>query len=371
MAMKRRKAGAWEYCIKRQGLLPRPVYLRFKDEVEGDAYVARLEKLLDAGQVPPEFARAADAPVTIGEAIDSYCVKVSVPDSDERVLISLGKSIGNVALSQIDYAWGERFVKSAKQVGQLAPSTIRHQVGALARMFDFLLRRGELVSNPLRLLPKGYASYTPGDESVLAATGKDAREDQSRDRRMSVDEEAAIRRIFDFEKPEGKERAFALPERDKLLLLFDLALETAMRLRECYTLTLDQIDLPRRTVFLDRTKNGDNRQVPLSSVAVKALEPYGGDARNGLLFPWWDGDPSEASLRRTTSRLSRAFARIADAAGCGDLRFHDLRHEATSRLFEKTTLSEFEIAKITGHRSPRMLMRYANLRGSNLAEKLW
>ncbi len=61
MVMKRRKAGAWEYCIKRQGVLPRPVYLRFKDEAEGDAYVARLGKLLDAGQVPPEFARAADA----------------------------------------------------------------------------------------------------------------------------------------------------------------------------------------------------------------------------------------------------------------------------------------------------------------------
>jgi integrase len=188
---------------------------------------------------------------------------------------------------------------------------------------------------------------------------------------MSADEEAAIRRIFNYEKPEGKERALSLPMRDSLLLLFDLALETAMRLRECYTLTLDQIDLPRRTIFLDRTKNGDNRQVPLSSVAVKALEPYAAGARDGLLFPWWDGEATEASLRRTTSRLSRAFARIADAAGCGDLRFHDLRHEATSRLFEKTTLSEFEIAKISGHRSPRMLMRYANLRGSNLAEKLW
>jgi integrase len=156
-----------------------------------------------------------------------------------------------------------------------------------------------------------------------------------------------------------------------LLLLFDLALETAMRLRECYTLTLDQIDLPRRTIFLDRTKNGDNRQVPLSSVAVRALEPYAGDAGNGLLFPWWDGATTKASLRRTTSRLSRAFARIADAAGCGDLRFHDLRHEATCRLFERTTLSDLQISLITGHRDPRMLRRYANLRASDLAAKMW
>ena len=371
MATKRFKSGSWEFCVRRAGVLPKPVYLRFKDLSEGEAYVARLEQLLAAGVVPPEFSKSPNTPSTINQALDVYLVQVSVPNSDERILITLSKKIGKTALSQCDYAWIERFVKSAKQVDRLAPSTIRHQVGALARMFDFLLRRGELTSNPCRLLPKGYASYTPGDGSVLAAIGKEAREDQSRDRRMSADEEAAIRRIFNFEKPAGKERAFALPERDKLLLLFDLALETAMRLRECYTLTMDQIDLPRRTIFLDKTKNGDNRQVPLSSVAVKALEPYRGDPLDGLLFPWWDGDPSDTSLRRTTSLLSRAFARIADAAGCGDLRFHDLRHEATSRLFEKTTLSEFEIAKITGHRSPRMLMRYANLRGSNLAAKLW
>jgi len=58
-------------------------------------------------------------------------------------------------------------------------------------------------------------------------------------------------------------------------------------------------------------------------------------------------------------------------AGCVDLKFHDLRHEATSRVFEKTNLLESEIMKITGHKSHRMMMRCANLRGSKLADKLW
>jgi integrase len=57
--------------------------------------------------------------------------------------------------------------------------------------------------------------------------------------------------------------------------------------------------------------------------------------------------------------------------GLDDLNFHDTRHEATCRLYERTTLSDLQIAKITGHKDPRMLMRYANLRGSDLAEKLW
>ena len=56
-----------------------------------------------------------------------------------------------------------------------------------------------------------------------------------------------------------------------MTLLTTLALETAMRMREMYTVEKEQIDLPRRTVFLDRTKNGSKRQVPLSSVAVEIL----------------------------------------------------------------------------------------------------
>lgn len=44
-----------------------------------------------------------------------------------------------------------------------------------------------------------------------------------------------------------------------------------MRLREIYTITPDQVSLARRTVYLDRTKNGDSRQVPLSTVAVRVL----------------------------------------------------------------------------------------------------
>lgn len=55
-------------------------------------------------------------------------------------------------------------------------------------------------------------------------------------------------------------------------LFLDMALETAMRMREMFTLRLGQIDLKRRTIFLDKTKNGHKRQVPISSVLLKKLE---------------------------------------------------------------------------------------------------
>ena len=66
-------------------------------------------------------------------------------------------------------------------------------------------------------------------------------------------------------------------------------------------------------------------------------------------------------------KISEGFGDAARRAG---LRFHDLRHEATSRLFENTPLDDIEIAKITGHRTMQMLARYTHLRARNLVERL-
>ena len=108
-----------------------------------------------------------------------------------------------------------------------------------------------LAQNPLRLLKRGFSTYTDDDRNALARSGKIGKEDVERDMRLSVEDEAAILNVL-----AGGERTF-----------FMLALETAMRMRECYTLDVNQVSLARRTIHLERSKNGDNRQVPLSTVA--------------------------------------------------------------------------------------------------------
>ena len=52
-----------------------------------------------------------------------------------------------------------------------------------------------------------------------------------------------------------------------------------------------------------------------------------------------------------------------------DFRWHDLRHEATSRLFEKS-LNLMEVATITGHQDLKMLKRYTHLRAEDLMGRL-
>ena len=385
MATKRQRGSSWEFIVRRKGILPKPLYLTFASEDEGDRYVKKLEALLDVGVVPEEFRQRRDELVTIEDAAREYLAVQQVPASDKRCLAVVVSRIGATRLSTINYEWAENWVKGLKRERNLSPSTIRHQVGALARCFDWGARRAVagLVVNPLRQLPKRYATYNDSDASAVRLLEGQARMDVERDRRLRPGEELRIREILAGGKPAERERAFELRHQAALECLFELALESAMRLREMYTVSKDQVDLSQRTVFLEKTKNGDKRQVPLTSVAIKAIQRYekqvadgnrGMDRFNleqGLLFPWWNGDLYDDVLRKTTSLLSRQFARVFEAAGCVDLRFHDLRHEATSRLFERTKLSDIEISRITGHKDPRVLRRYSNLRGSDLAAKLW
>jgi integrase len=64
-----------------------------------------------------------------------------------------------------------------------------------------------------------------------------------------------------------------------------------------------------------------------------------------------------------------SFARACRRAGIQDFRFHDLRHEATSRFFEKG-LNPMQVAAITGHKTLQMLKRYTHLRAEELAKML-
>lgn len=72
-----------------------------------------------------------------------------------------------------------------------------------------------------------------------------------------------------------------------------------------------------------------------------------------------------------TARIVDRWRTIAALAKCDDLHFHDLRHEATSRIYERTTFTDLQIAKITGHNDLKSLRRYANLRASSLAGGMW
>jgi integrase len=154
-----------------------------------------------------------------------------------------------------------------------------------------------------------------------------------------------------------------LPRNPWLPPIVQLALETAMRQGELIRLHWEHIDLNRRTAHLPDTKNGEARTVPLSTNAIRVLRALP-RSPHGQVFPGI-----------TTEAIKRAYIRAVRRTGIEDLRFHDLRHEATTRLFENG-LNIMEVATITGQkdlrmlRMLRMLRRYTHLKAEDLAMKL-
>lgn len=117
------------------------------------------------------------------------------------------------------------------------------------------------------------------------------------------------------------------------------------------------MDLQARTAHLPQTKNGKSRTVPLSAAALAILESQERPAESDVVFP------------STGNAVRLAWERLKKRAGVEDLRFHDLRHEAISQFFEHG-LSMAEVSAISGHKDPRMLMRYTHLRAEDIAGKL-
>ncbi|GAC1569102.1 MAG: hypothetical protein NVS3B3_23120 [Aquirhabdus sp.] len=211
-------------------------------------------------------------------------------------------------------------------------------------------------------------------------------EDDSRDRRLEPGEEQRIRDVLNRVKKDNKERAFALPYQAALELLFDMAIETAMRMREMYTLQMHQIDLDAKHISLYKrksdyaTKTKVSRHIPLTPKMIRLIREYmeivkkgergmaGFDFDSGCLFPWVKPNETENRYAQVSARLSGMFTRIFEEAGCSNLKFHDLRHEGISRLFENTSFKATQIKSISGHSSDRMLARYTNLRPGDLAE---
>lgn len=380
-----RSSGTVEACIRRK-TLPGPIYLTFPSESEARSYCAQAEAMIDAGNIPHELldfakpkAARRDKPepmmAMISQAIREYLLGYHVTDGDIQWLNVLQSEIGTRAVGEVTVQWAMELVRGYKLERNLTPATIRHRIGALRRCLDWHVTMGNLPLNPLKLLPERYATYNDAERAVVGE--EDAPDaDNARSRRLEDGEEERIRKVLsgdkDYLKELGVERGIRPESQEQITLIFELAIETAMRMREMFTLTWEQIDLDRRTIFLDRTKNGDNRQVPLSSVALSVVRKFRTTDSKGIVFPmFWNGDMDKPALRAASNRLSKRWTTVARLAKCDDLHFHDLRHEATSRLFERTTLSDVQISRITGHRDPRMLRRYANLRASNLAEMLW
>ena len=372
MAHKRKRGNTWHYVVRNSKLLDKPLYLSFADEAEGDAYCEQLKRLLAQGIVPEavrERTRAPDATITIAALIREYLSAVAVSDADSPILDRQVLSLGGMDVRQCNHDWADSWVTSMKRADRLAPSTIRHHVGALARALDHGVRRGYLAVNPLRNLRRGYATYS--DDDGVAAGGKVV--EKKREERMPATLATAVAEYLD--DPQ-------INQAGDLQSFFTVALETGMRLAELHTLRTDNVHLTRRLVRLERTKNGTTRDVPLSPGAIEALRGQIAIA-DVYVWPWFTGKLSALEVQRpgnpgnwkkaktqTTNMLSTRWIRIFTACGAPGYSIHWVRHEAASRIFQDTKMPDREIMKMFGWSDWKMVDRYTHLRASESADYL-
>jgi integrase len=144
-----------------------------------------------------------------------------------------------------------------------------------------------------------------------------------------------------------------------------IAVETGLRQAELAGITFERLHLDGAYPYVDlpRTKNDRARRVPLSTRAVKAFRMLLPTDRFGI------GKKQVLGIE-TPRAIGHAFRAVVKEQDFPDLRWHDLRHEAISRLFENTDLRDHEIMAISGHLSTQMLKRYSHLRSHRLAGRL-
>jgi len=238
-----------------------------------------------------------------------------------RIHKLLNSGLGLYTLGQLN----PQFWKAWINEQTISPSSVRRELALISAVFRESIEWGYIDHNPLHDV-KSPKSARPRDR-IITDTEID---------------------LINNHLAKGKGSSH------QIRIAFNLALLTGMRRGEILSLDWSQIDLERRYLTLLDTKNGDKRDVPLSTSALDVIKAVEG--RQGALFTV------------NADVLSSTFRKACKSLGIVDLRFHDTRHRAVMDLSKK--LSVIELARVIGHRDLKSLMIYYHPSAEDLARLL-
>jgi integrase len=333
-------AGTWKALIRKQGWPATSKTFRVKRDA--DDWARRTEDEMVRGVF---IERTQAERSTVGECLDRYLREVSptkkaFTERGERAKAAhLRAFFGSYSMAAVSASLVAEYRDQRTALGK-SNNTVRLELALLSHLFTVAIREWQfgLTYNPVANVRKP----TPG---------------AGRNRRLVGNEQE---RLF---------KALAGYSNPMLEWIPRIALETGMRATEIATMRLGQVNLAKRTVQLDDTKNGSARTVPLSREAAKILRcaidnPVRPKDTDLVFF----GEPGRDG-ERAPYAFNKAWITLKKSIGLADLHFHDLRHEAVSRLVE-AGLSDQEVSAISGHKSMQMLKRYTHLRAEDLVERL-
>lgn len=333
-------SGTWKAVIRRLGW---PTTIKtFRTKRDAEDWARRTEDEMVRGVF---IRRSTHERMTIAEALGRYereivpQKKASTQAREGTRIRELKAYFGKYSLAAVTPDLVADFRDMHLAQGK-SNNTVRLELALLSHMFTVAIKEWHLglTFNPVANIRK--PSPGPG-----------------RTRRLVGDEQA---RLLD---------AVSRHSNPMLSWIVQLAIQTGMRQSEILQLTVHQVDLAQRVVTLVDTKNTTARTVPLTRIATQVLQqalanPTRPKDTDLVFF----GEPGRDGHRKPYHFL-KTWQTIRQKLGMTDLRFHDLRHEAVSRLVE-SGLSDQEVASISGHKSMQMLRRYTHLRAQDLVKKL-
>jgi integrase len=303
------------------------------------------------------------ASMTIGTLLDRYLKEVSIHKKGHKdEAYSIGrlqriKSFSSLPVYLADGDTIERLKHDIRASKPLSDTTMRKYLMLVSHMFKIAMTRRwcKDLQNPVK-------------------TVELPRPARMRSRRFDTDE-------FTYLCAELSKARNAL-----VLPFFEFLVETACRRGEALRLRAMDVDMNARTAILIDTKNGEDRTIGLSSRAIQILEPLMVNKTVGKVINLRN-ESQRKVFPLSTDSLRSAFAaaikraQAAYLASCTrhghvpnenflrNVRLHDSRREATTRMFEKG-LDLMEVATQSGHKTLSILRGYTALRAANLAKRL-
>ncbi len=322
----------WEVRVRKRGYPIQSKTLETKARAE--TWARQIESEMDRGVF---VSRAEAESTTLREALQRY--------ESEVTAMKRGRESESSALK----AWYEHIIASR------ALSRIRGHDLALIRdqwvkrgfKPGTIVRRFAILSHVFTVARREWGMESLGNPIHDVRM---PRVDNARDRRLQGDE---LVRLLAAAKAHAAGPARRVGDIGPLITW---AIETAMRRGEIAAMRWEHVDRDAHVLLIPITKNGKPRRIPLSSRALAVLD---GRPRRSDNLVWGS----------SVAGITAIFKKVCAAAGVKGLRFHDLRHEATSRRFEKG-LGIMEVKEITGHKSFTHLQRYTHLRAEDLVPRL-
>ncbi|MEN8206280.1 MAG: site-specific integrase [Pseudomonadota bacterium] len=328
MATFRRRGKRWQAIIRKSG---HPAAVKtFPNKAQAERWARITESDMDRQDwEDPTLLKDR----TLDDVIAAIGEQKTVTRAMQTAYNNLSADLGAVTLSRLNAAEIAAFGRLRSKRDEAKPATVMLDLSYLQGLIKF-------TRTHMRL-PASTDAVT--NARAILASESIAGKSKERNRRPTDDE---LHKLEAYWKSPKYLRQATVP----MWTLTEFAMATAMRLGEIVRIQWKDLDRKHKTVIIrDRLhpsdKAGNNMEVPLLPVAYFLL-PDESDVR---IFPY------------NPRTVSTAFTRACLRLGIKDLRFHDLRHEGTSRLFEAGYQIP-EVAIFTGHRDWGMLRRYTNLK---------